>query len=109
MVMLTTSVPIPPMPSVELAVIWCTPLGSAEVTSVAPIPSRPLWSELQWMLALRSPSSWSIAVAEKATAVLTGKTAPSAGAPMLTTGMKFTGPASIHDPLPVSVKLPPVR
>ena len=65
--------------------VW-VPTESAEVVTLAPLPRAPSRSELQARLTVRSPSSGSLALPEKATVVPVSSVVPSAGAVMETLG-----------------------
>ena len=53
--------PVRPSASVTEAVIVCRPMASPPALMAAPEPSGPARSERHWMVALRSPSSTSVA------------------------------------------------
>ena len=68
-VIVTVAVPDPelPSPSVTLAVIVCVPADNVVVSSDPLEPMLPSMSDVQAMLAARSPSSVSVAVAVRLT------------------------------------------
>ena len=92
--------PAAPRLSVAEAVMVWVPTESAEVVTLAPVPRAPSRSELQARLAVRSPSSGSLALPEKVTAVPVSSVVPSAGAVMETVGVALAFTVTVIWSLP---------
>ena len=84
------SVPVSPPLSVAVAVTVCVPTDNTTL-NVAPAPMVPLRLETQDRLALRSPSSRSVAHPVKGISSPWAKVEPSAGAVMVTVGTRLAG------------------
>ena len=80
------SVPDRPPESVTVVVIVCLPTDRLEMEKEPPEPIEPSRSELQVILAARSPSSRSVAVPMKFTEAPIGYELPSGGAVMVVMG-----------------------
>ena len=89
-VMVMASLSWSPPASVTLAVMTWVPADSAAVEKEPPLPMAPSRSDVHAMLAVRSPSSASLAEPVKVTLSPVLKPAPSAGAVMLTLGAALT-------------------
>ena len=98
----TSALAVFPPRSLTEARITCVPERSVPTASAPPVPSAPSRLDVHWMLALRLPSSASLAAAARRTSSPGTKLDPVVGAAIVTVGAAFTTTV-----IPAVARLPP--